>query len=60
MLKKLVKLLLCQKKQENFQANNIVAKSDRATAVTRYSSLVDDEQGILLDPLEDGGDGVVC
>ena len=29
MLKKLVKLLLCQKNQENFQANNIVAKSDR-------------------------------
>ena len=29
MLKKTGKLLLCQKNQENFQANNFVAKSDR-------------------------------
>ena len=27
--KKLVKLLVCQKNQENFQAHNIFAKSDR-------------------------------
>ena len=29
MLKKLVKLLVCQKNQKNFQAQNIFAKSDR-------------------------------
>ena len=29
MLKKLVKLLVCQKTKKNFQAHNIFAKSDR-------------------------------
>ena len=40
MLKKTGKLLLCQKNQENFQASNIVAKSDRGKFYRTYPAYI--------------------
>ena len=48
MLKKTGKLLLCQKNQENFQANNFVAKSDRGKNCIGHIRLTFDFRPFVL------------